>query len=520
MTLISDSTAWKKLCKHHQQIADIHLRDLFDQQDSRGQLFSCESENIFVDYSKNRLTENTVELLFDLARTAELETWRERLFSGEIVNQSSQSPALHPILRDHSRDVKGVEDIKVSQQRMLELAEAIRSGKRVGSSGKPFTDIVQIGIGGSCIGPSLACNALLHLKQEAMRVHFISGCDSHQTQIVLDNLPAKSTLFLLVSKSFMTPETLLNAEQAKEWLNKQYRNNHAWRDHFIVVSSNQKKAKLFGLSEENYCAIPQDIGGRYSIWSAAALSLAICVGRKNFEEFLAGARSMDQHFIERGMENNLPILLGLIGIWYASFFRASSRAILVYDSALRELPAYIQQLEMESNGKSVTQDGLVCNYPTVPIVWGGLGLDGQHSFYQMLHQGTQLVPADFIIAKQALSPIPKNEETVQANFLAQMQALMFGGQGDAGLTNRGNQPSNAIVLSEISPYVLGELLALYEHRTFTQAFVWQINPFDQGGVELGKRIASQLLPNLTQGQSHSKQGLDSSTRNLIKRLRR
>ena len=519
MALISDSPVWKKLTEHYRKISNVHMSGLFSEDSRRFEGFSCESENIFVDFSKNRITQETLDLLFELARTAEIETWRERLFNGEVVNHSTQCPALHPVFRGSSDHLACAAEIRESQDKMLDLAEAVRNGKRTGHSGRAFTDIVHIGIGGSYIGASLVFSALSHLKRGDIRMHFISGCDFCQTQAVLNDLKAESTLFVIVSKSFTTTEILLNAQYVKNWLGDYYKDKAAWRDHFVAVSADKSKVLEFGISQDNFCATSKDIGGRYSIWSAAALSVVICIGKENFKQFLAGARSMDKHFIEKPFDKNLPILLGLIGVWYASFFRAMVRVVLPYDYALRRLPAYIQQLEMESNGKSVTRDGLACNYPTAPVVWGSLGIDGQHSFYQMLHQGTQLVPADFILTERSLLSEPGYDATVRSNFLAQMQALMLGGNdGEPYQVNRGNQPSNAILLKNISPQTMGELMALYEHRTFSQAFVWQINPFDQWGVELGKQIASKVMPYMDgHGDSDS---LDTSTRGLLKRITR
>ena len=502
MSSVKNSTAWKLLERHCEKTRNLHIRDLFQDERGRFEALSMQSGDIFVDFSRNRVTRETIELLLALAREAEIEKWRDRLFAGELLSASEARPVLHLGLRLRSRSAEshaGADspDPALAPARMYEFAQEIRDGSRTGYSGKPLRHVVSIGMGGPYRCNAMACHALARFSRPGLDLRFLSGDGAWEADSMLRNLDIEQTLFIVLSKSFTTSETLLNAEYVKAEVNAYYGDKESWRDHFAAVSAVEFRMEDFGIGADCRFLIPEGIGGRYSLWSAMALPLLIAIGREQFEQLLAGAAAMDAHFFEQPAASNLPVLLGMIGLWYASFYGAGSRVVLVYDAALRHLPAYLQQLEMESNGKRVNRDGADCEYLTAPVVWGGSGLDGQHAFYQLLYQGTQLVPADFIISAQTRTAVPEYDEFVYANFFAQPHALMFGKDGpDPHKRSPGNQPSNSIILREISPYTLGALLALYEHRSFVQAMVWGINPFDQWGVELGKHLAARFVPRI------------------------
>ncbi len=513
--MINQSAIWKKLQDHFKQVSDLKLRDLFAADAKRFRKFSLEREGLFLDYSKNRITDVTFGLLMELAREAEIEAWRERLFRGDKVNLSEAKPALHAALRDDGHGpaaAAGKSDEAASDRaRMYELCEEVRAGRRTGFSGKPFRTVVNVGTGGSHLGPATACRALAHLGRDDLSVSFVTGADERRIAEVLSRADPEQTLFVVTSKTFATRETLTGAERARDWIVGHYGAGDAWPAHCLAVTANVEAALRFGVPRANVLTIRDEVGGRFSLWSSVGFPLAALAGSERFDELLAGARNMDAHFAEAPLESNIPVILALLDVWYVNFHGAGSRAVLPYDYALERLPEYLQQLEMESNGKSVDRDGRVLEYATAPVVWGKAGIEGQHAFYQLLHQSKRLVPCDFIVtAKNAGSP--GNHGFLHANFLAQSRALMYGDDaGDPHRRHPGNQPSNALVLDALSPFTLGLLLALYEHKVFAQAVIWGINPFDQWGVELGKRIAAELP--LGRGDE-----LDGSTRGLMKRL--
>ena len=516
--MIDKSPIWKELQRCFERSSGLQMRDLFADDPRRSEKFSCEHQGLFLDYSKNLITDTSFRLLIELARQAEVETWVARLFSGERVNSSERLPALHPVLRDDGKGPAsgaGSSDAAAAQKaRMYEICEAVRSGKRTGSSGKPLRHIVNIGIGGSHLGPALGCEALADFGMEGLNVFFVTGVDGRRMSEVLNRVDPEKTLFVIVSKSFATRETLTNAQRAREWINDFFHDARAWEKHFLAVTGEADAAAHFGVPADNVLEIWNSIGGRFSLWSAAGLALAILVGSDRFEELLAGARGMDTHFSEAPLVSNMPVILALLDIWYVNFHGAGSRAVLPYDYALRSLPEYLQQLEMESNGKSVDREGRALAYATAPVVWGKDGTEGQHAFYQLLHQGTWLVPADFIVTAGSNRPMSPSDEILRANFLAQTRALMCGNEHpeEPHRRNAGNKPSNALILDTLSPFTFGLLLALYEHKVFVQAVIWGINPFDQWGVDSGKRLAAELL-NLEADE------LDASTRGLMRRLR-
>ena len=523
--MMNENPSWKKLQDCFESVSDLKMRDLFLADLQRGGKFSCEHDGLFLDYSKNRITDTVLELLLDLAHEADVEGWRKRLFCGEEINTSESQSALHVALRDNGDGPASLaaktHEVLTDKAHLYEVCESIRSGKRTGFSNKPFRDIVNIGIGGSHLGPAMACHALAHLASENLRVFFITSVDACQISEVFKQIDPEKTLFIVTSKTFKTQETLANAKYAREWINSYYDSHHngtgkAWTKHFLAITANSENAIQFGIAADKVLKIPNGVGGRFSLWSSVGLPLAILIGSNHFEELLAGARSMDTHFVQAPFASNMPVLLALLDIWYINFYKVSSRAVLPYDDALKLLPDYLQQLEMESNGKSVGRDGHILPYETAAVVWGKSGLEGQHTFYQLLHQGGRIVPSDFIItAKNQDAMMSPSDNILRVNFLAQTRALMCGNnlsENNPHRYNPGNQPSNALVLDTLSPFTLGLLLALYEHKVFVQAVIWGINPFDQWGVELGKCLATDL-PRTSESE------LDSSTCMLMKRLR-
>ena len=512
-TSITQTQAWKNLLQHYDENRSLQMSHLFAADSARFENFSIQVDDVFVDYSKNCITHETLSLLVALAREAEVEKWRDRMLSGDLVNLSENQAADHVLLRGLDK-TKSLQDT-VSYAHLFKFAEEVRTGQRVGHNGKRFRHIVCLGIGGSKLGNKMTCHALEKFSDCGIKLYFMSAADA-RIKSLLDEIDLSETLFIMISKSFMTPETVMNASYIKDRLIQYYASQDSWKEHFVGVSSNQLGMEDFGLLPGSNFLIPQSVGGRYSIWSAAGLPLLIMIGMKNFSDFLQGARMMDSHFAEQPLASNLPVLLGLIGLWYASFYQANSRAVLTYGAELEYLAVYLQQLEMESNGKSVDRDGLPCDYLTAPVVWGGSGPDGQHAFFQWLHQGTSFIPVDFVAVQNSSVPVPEFDNFLYANLLAQSSLLMSGREDDvAYLRQVGNQPSNVIILKTISPYNLGSLIALYEHRTFVQAMVWRINPFDQWGVELGKQIAQRLLSSLSKPDIDK--DMDASTLGLIKR---
>ncbi len=506
---------WDALHAHRGAVGDVRIRDLFAADPARFDKYSLECCDLFLDYSKNRVTDETLRLLFELVRAARFDEWRARLLSGGEVNCTERRPALHTALRRPldaplmvaGRDVmREVADVR---SRMREISEALRRGAWLGADGAAVRDVVSIGIGGSHLGPLMAMRAFADAPRAdaAPRMHFVSGAAVGELERLLPSLDPARTLFVIVSKSFTTPETLHNAKRAAAWL------GGVARGHFIAVSANADEVRRFGIAPEHHLPLPEWVGGRYSLCAAAGLPFAIHAGMDAFDEMLAGAHCMDRHFEQAPPESNAPVILALLDVWYANFHGAQSRAVLPYDHELALLPEYLQQLEMESNGKSVDRRGRALVRDSAPVVWGGNALEGQHAFYQLLHQGTRLVPADFIISARPAAA----DAWPCANFLAQSHVLMQGVEAsEPWRRHAGNRPVNAIMLRRLTPRTLGALITLYEHKVFTQSVVWNINPFDQSGVEAGKTLARSIYRAL---QGGGEVGEDASTRGLARRYR-
>ena len=535
-----ESAAWKALTAHKKATESLHMLDLFAGNPDRFQQFSTVHEGLLLDYSKNRLTNETLTLLVELAKQAGLEEWREKLFSGEKINSTENRSVLHTALRNRTNEpiFSDGEDVmpEVNHElsKMRDFTEQVRSGSWKGFTGKSITDIVNIGIGGSDLGPNMVCRALQPYAKDGLSVHFVSNVDAMQISQTLSSLDVETTLFIVASKTFTTQETLTNANTARQWfLNQEATSEADIAKHFVAASTNAKAVSEFGIDTANMFEFWDWVGGRYSLWSAVGLSIILYIGMDNYEQLLAGAHSMDQHFADQPLETNMPVLLALIGVWYANFYDAESQAILPYDHNLGLLPAYLEQADMESNGKTVRRDGSAVDYSTGPIVWGAEGINGQHAFYQLLHQGTRIIPADFIASVQSHSDDQKHTDILASNFLAQTEALMRGRSlsetkealAEAGVTGdeadmrlphmyfEGNQPTNSIVMDKLTPYNLGSLVAVYEHKIFVQGVIWNINSYDQWGVELGKKLAKNILQEITSGDDQHEH--DSSTKGLL-----
>ncbi len=535
--MLTTSPEWLALEAHHHAIKEQRMRDWFFEDAKRFSRFSISLGDILFDYSKNRITTETITLLNNLAVCAGLPAKIRALFSAEVLNTTEARPALHMALRypsDATITVNGeniIPLVHIALKQMDSLVHSIHQGKKRGVTGKIIRDIVNIGIGGSHVGPQLATHALAHYSISDLNFHFIADVDSSSLTETLHQIDPERTLFIVSSKSFTTIETLVNAKSCLGWLQSRLNVDESilLKEHFVAVTAKKEKAKEWGISEENIFPIWDWVGGRYSVWSAIGLPLALQIGMKQFREFLAGAYQADQHFLQAPLNQNIPVLMGLLSIWYINFFDASTHAIIPYDYTLKHLRAYLQQLDMESNGKRITHAGHEASYTIGAIIWGELGIHGQHAFHQLLHQGTHLVPVDFIVVGQK----PNGGETqdlLVANALSQARALMHGKeaeefcQGDsnhsAALSELakhkaipGNRPSNILFMKKISPYNLGSLLALYEHKVFVQSVIWNVNPFDQWGVELGKNILPSVL-NAIQDEP-VKSTHDSSTESLI-----
>ena len=538
-----NSSAWQALAAHQRTIAGLRMRDLFAADASRFDKFSLTLDGLLLDYSKNRISGETMRLLCDLARQAGLEKWRDRMFSGQTINTTEGRAVLHVALRNRSGraiEVDGEDvmpKVEAALRRMLAFAEAVRDGSRAGATGKPITDVVNIGIGGSHLGPAMVCRALKPFQRADLRLHFVANVDASQISEALNGLDPASTLFIVASKTFTTEETMTNAVTAKSWLIEALGGQAVGR-HFVALSSNAEATAAFGIEPASLFEFWDWVGGRFSLWSAIGLAIAIAIGAERFEELLSGAHAMDEHFRAAPLAENLPVILGLLGVWYVNFLAAESHAVIPYDQRLELLPAYLQQVEMESNGKGVTRGGEAVDCATAPIVFGEAGTIGQHSFFQLLHQGTRLVPADFIAAAEPHHSLAGHHAILLANFFAQTEALMKGRDEaetraelkKAGLTGEaleglvphklfsGNRPTNSILLRRLDPYSLGMLIALYEHKVFVQGVIWEIDSFDQWGVELGKQLAKTVLREL-QGNKPI-DGHDSSTNGLINEYKR
>jgi glucose-6-phosphate isomerase len=539
MSRLTDSPAWQALSSHQPEITGLHMRDLFARDPHRFERFSLRVGDILFDYSKNRITAETMRLLFDLARQAGLVDKRDAMFRGEKINTTEDRAALHVALRNRSNRPIMVDGADVMPEvnrvlaKMRTFSEAVRSGTWTGYSGRPISDAVNVGIGGSDLGPKMVAEALKPYGKRDLRVHFVSNVDSTDLTETLRTLNPETTLFLVASKKFDTLETIANAQSAREWLLASAPDKAAVARHFVAISTNTQNVADFGIDPDNMFEFWDWVGGRYSLWSAIGLSVAVYLGMDRFEELLSGAYRVDEHFRTEPFERNIPVIMGLLGIWYTNFFDAQSHAILPYDQYLIHFPAYFQQGDMESSGKRVTLAGDPVDYSTGPIIWGQPGTNGQHAFYQLLHQGTKLVPCDFLAAAQSHNPLGDHQAMLLANFFAQTEALMKGKTPDEaraelikeGYTGErleelvpaktfpGNKPTNSFLYPKLTPEVLGSLIALYEHKIFTQGVIWDINSFDQMGVELGKHLAKVILPELEGGARIATH--DASTNGLI-----
>ncbi len=539
MARIEETPAWQAVAKHYQEVSSLLMKDLFAQDPQRFARFSLRFGDILFDYSKNRITDRTLSLLVDLAHQTGLEKMIEAMFSGQKINTTEDRAVLHVALRNRSNRPIYVDgqDVMPDVNRVLEkmraFSEAIRSGERTGYSGKAITDVVNIGIGGSDLGPKMVCEALKPYGKEGMRVHFVSNVDSTDLVEVLKHLDPETALFLVASKTFTTQETMMNAHSARAWLLAKTNDKQAVARHFAAISTNTQEVQRFGIDPENMFAFWDWVGGRYSLWSAIGLSIAIYLGFDRFVELLSGAHQVDEYFRSTPFEQNIPVIMGLLGIWYNNFFGAQSHAILPYDQYLSYFPAYFQQGDMESNGKSVTREGEWIDWSTGPVIWGQPGTNGQHAFYQLIYQGTKLIPCDFLAAAQSQNPLGEHHPTLLSNYFAQTEALMKGktaaevraelGAQQLSDTQRerlvaaktfpGNRPTNSFLYPKLTPEVLGALIAFYEHKIFTQGVIWGINSFDQMGVELGKQLAKNILPELHGDGEVTTH--DSSTNGLI-----
>ncbi|MBT2867609.1 glucose-6-phosphate isomerase [Chromobacterium violaceum] len=537
---INSTQVWAKLHQHQRATRHMHMRELFELDPQRFQRFSLELDGLLLDYSKNRMTERTLELLFDLARKADLRGWMDRMRSGERINVSENRSVLHTALRlpaGARLDLEGHDvaaDVHQVLARLKDFSEQVREGRWLGFAGQPIRDVVNLGIGGSDLGPLVAADALAAYAHPDLKVHFVSNVDGQHLARTLERLNPATTLFIVASKSFTTPETLLNAQAARAWF-LQAAGEAQIAKHFVAVSTNEPAVRAFGIDPQHMFGFWDWVGGRYSVWSAIGLSVMLSIGYDNFRAFLDGGHAMDRHFFESPFDANMPVLLALIGIWYNTFYRAHTHAIMPYDHGLRRLPAHIQQLDMESNGKRVGRLGEALDFDTGPVIWGEEGANSQHAFFQLLHQGTRLVPCDFILPLNSHYPLGNQHDVLVANCLAQTEALMrgkneaevmrelshlSGEQLDMLLPQKlfpGNQPSNTLALDRVTPYSMGMLMALYEHKVFVQGVIWGINSFDQWGVEYGKQLARRILPELS-GDTGAL-GHDSSTNGLIRHYR-
>ncbi len=543
---LTSSPAWINLEQHYSAINTKKMKILFAEDKDRFSKFSLHFESILFDYSKNRITKETMQHLLSLAKQCNVTQWRDKMFSGEKINNTEGRAALHTALRNRSNTPVYVDGIDVMPKvqavldKMETFARKVRQGDWKGYTGERITDIVNIGIGGSDLGPKMVCRALTQYHHERLNIHFLSNVDSSHAESILkgEELNPETTLFVVASKTFTTQETLRNALTAKKWFLDWGATEKDVAKHFVAISTNKKEVTAFGIDPDNMFEFWDWVGGRYSLWSAIGLSIVLAVGMKHFIELLEGAHAMDQHFQEAPLEKNIPVIMGLLGIWYNNFFKAESSAVLPYDYYLREFPAYLEQADMESNGKSVDREGRRIDYSTGSIVWGAEGNNGQHAFYQLIHQGTKLIPTDFIIGATTHATCNQHHRNILvSNFLAQTEALMIGRSQEetrqqlkaAGVKLKdveeriphmefeGNQPSNSIIFKELTPRTLGSLIAMYEHKIFVQGIIWNLNSYDQWGVELGKHLTEKVLEELESGNDIYQH--DSSTKGLLEQYR-
>jgi glucose-6-phosphate isomerase len=543
MTSLTQYPVWEKLCAHQKTVLPLHMRDLFANDPKRFEKFSLKFKDLLLDYSKHRITEETLSLLFQMAREAKIEQWRDKMFSGEKINITEDRAVLHTALRNRANtpvlvDGKDVmPEVNAVLKQMRSFSDKVRNGSWLGYTGKRITDIVNIGIGGSDLGPVMVCEALKPYAQAGISMHFVSNIDGAHLMRALEKCKPETTLFIVASKTFTTQETMTNATSARAWFMQSAQDHAHIAKHFVALSTNAKAVAEFGIDTDNMFAFWDWVGGRYSLWSAIGLSIALYVGMDHFEDLLAGGHEMDMHFRTAPLEQNMPVILALIGMWYNNFFHVDTHAILPYDQGLSRFPAYLQQADMESNGKFICRNGERVQYKTGPVIWGEAGTNGQHAFYQLIHQGTQIVPADFLMPVHSHyavgTPGDQHHHILMANFLAQTQSLMLGktkAQARAELEKQGlsgdkledllphkifegNRPTSTILFDKLTPNTLGKLIALYEHKIFVQGIMWDINSFDQWGVEYGKQIAQQILPQLISDEVVS--NYDSSTNGLI-----
>ena len=539
MTQLTTLASWQNLQNHFNSIKSAHLRDMFSKDDNRFNTFSLLFKDILIDYSKNRINEETLKHLISLANERELKKAIDAMFAGDKINNTENRAVLHVALRNRSNRSIMVDGedvmpkINAVLNKMKGFCNKVRSGEWKGYTGKSITDIVNIGIGGSDLGPFMVTEALKPYAQKGLNVHFVSNVDGTHIAETLKKVNPETTLFIVASKTFTTQETLTNAESAKKWFLTQAKEDNEVAKHFIALSTNAKAVSAFGIDTNNMFEFWDWVGGRYSLWSAIGLSIAVYIGFENFEKLLQGAHEMDEHFRTAPFDKNAPVILALLGVWYNNFFEADSHAILPYDQYMHRFAAYFQQGDMESNGKGVTKKGKKINYSTGPIIWGEPGTNGQHAFYQLINQGSKLIPCDFLAPVQSQNKVGDHHEKLLANFFAQTEALMKGKTFDeakaelvaAKLTEKeieeltphkvfsGNRPTNSIFFKKLTPETLGSLIAMYEHKIYVQSVIWDVNAFDQWGVELGKQLANKILPELKSAEKIASH--DSSTNGLI-----
>lgn len=548
MSQINQSPVWQSLNQHKKDIESISLREMFKSDPDRFNQFHIQFNDLLLDYSKHRISKETINLLVKLAKEADVEGWRNRMFEGEKINSTEHRAVLHTALRNQNNSsiISDGEDvmpkIKNVLKKMRRFSEEVRSGQWKGFTGKAITSVINIGIGGSDLGPAMVCQALKAYGSKTITPYFVSNVDGADLYQALEKCNPETTLFIVASKTFTTQETMTNAFSARDWFLKAAKDNQHITKHFVALSTNQHAVSEFGIDTENMFEFWDWVGGRYSLWSAIGLSIALYIGMDGFEELLKGGFEMDEHFKTAPIEQNIPMMMGLLGVWYINFFNFPTHAILAYDQGLSKLAPYLQQADMESNGKFINRDGERIDFHTGPVIWGEVGTNGQHAFYQLLHQGTEIVPADFIMPIESQYTIGKDgnehHKILLSNFIAQTQSLMQGKtydearseiekQGYEGediesfipqKTFEGNRPTSSILFKKLTPKTLGQVIAMYEHKIFTQGIIWNINSFDQWGVEYGKQIAKQVLSKLS--EKILTDNFDSSTNGLINYIKK
>ena len=548
MSQINQSPIWQSLNQHKKDIESISLREMFKSDPNRFNQFHIQFNDLLLDYSKHRISKETISLLVKLAKEADVEGWRNRMFEGEKINSTEHRAVLHTALRNQniSPIISDGEDVmpkvKSVLKKMRRFSEEVRSGQWKGFTGKAITSVINIGIGGSDLGPAMVCQALKAYGSKTITPYFVSNVDGADLSQALEKCNPETTLFIIASKTFTTQETMTNAFSARDWFLKAAKDNQHIKKHFVALSTNQHVVSQFGIDTENMFEFWDWVGGRYSLWSAIGLSIALYIGMDGFEELLKGGFEMDEHFKTAPIEQNIPMMMGLLGVWYINFFNFPTHAILAYDQGLSKLAPYLQQADMESNGKFINRDGEHIDFHTGPVIWGEVGTNGQHAFYQLLHQGTEIVPADFIMPIESQYALGKDgnehHKILLSNFIAQTQSLMLGKtynearteiekQGYEGediesfipqKTFEGNRPTSSVLFKKLTPKTLGQIIAMYEHKIFTQGIIWNINSFDQWGVEYGKQIAKQVLPKLS--EKTPTDNFDSSTNGLINYIKK